>query len=147
MQGGDASGADWRRSEGDPCARKKAPPGGEEPLLQVFRGTPQRAGGFASYLGGAGVNPSRLRPGSGFGLGLGAFFGSFLPLSLLPMGPSVPQKAGSGKAKKAERGWRHSAGGRRSPCGLRSGGRRKAMLYCLCSGTLSWLAPASACVW
>jgi hypothetical protein len=36
------------------------------------------------YLGGAGVNISRLL-GSGFGLGFGAFFASFLPLSLLPM--------------------------------------------------------------
>ena len=44
------------------------------------------------YFGGAGVNPSRLRPGSGFGLGLGAFFASFLPLSLLPMRASMTQK-------------------------------------------------------
>jgi len=35
---------------------------------------------------------SRLRPGSGLGLGFGAFFASFLPLSLLPMDASVPQK-------------------------------------------------------
>jgi len=32
----------------------------------------------------AGENPSRLRPGSGFGFGLGAFLTSFLPLSLFP---------------------------------------------------------------
>jgi hypothetical protein len=44
------------------------------------------------YFGGAGVNPSRLRPGSGLGLGFGAFLTSFLPLSLLPMPVSVTQK-------------------------------------------------------
>jgi hypothetical protein len=38
-----------------------------------------------------------LRPGSGLGLGFGAFFTSFLPLSLLPMGHSMTQKACSGK--------------------------------------------------
>ena len=37
-----------------------------------------------SYFGGAGVKISRFE-GSGFGFGLGAFFASFLPLSLLPM--------------------------------------------------------------
>ena len=41
------------------------------------------------YLGGAGVKISRLRPGSGFGLGFGAFLASFLPLSLLPMRQSM----------------------------------------------------------
>jgi hypothetical protein len=45
------------------------------------------------------MNPSRLRPGSGLGLGFGAFFASFLPLSLLPMDASVPQMGGGGKAK------------------------------------------------
>ena len=45
------------------------------------------------------MNPSRLRPGSGFGLGFGAFFTSFLPLSLLPMNASVPQMGDGGKAK------------------------------------------------
>lgn len=49
------------------------------------------------YFGGAGVNPSRLRPGSGLGLGFGAFLTSFLPLSLLPMGASVTQKGCGGK--------------------------------------------------
>jgi hypothetical protein len=49
------------------------------------------------YFGGAGVNPSRLRPGSGFGFGFGAFLTSFLPLSLLPMGASVTQKGRGGK--------------------------------------------------
>jgi hypothetical protein len=38
----------------------------------------------ASYFGGGGVKISRFE-GSGFGFGLGAFFASFLPLSLLPM--------------------------------------------------------------
>lgn len=37
------------------------------------------------------MNISRLRPGSGFGLGLGAFLVSFLPLSLLPMRDRMPQ--------------------------------------------------------
>jgi hypothetical protein len=45
------------------------------------------------------MNPSRLRPGSGLGLGFGAFFASFLPLSLLPMDASVPQMGDGGKAK------------------------------------------------
>lgn len=52
------------------------------------------------YFGGAGVNPSRLRPGSGFAFGFGAFLTSFLPLSLLPMDASVPQKGARGKVKK-----------------------------------------------
>jgi hypothetical protein len=50
-----------------------------------------------SYFGGAGVNPSRLCAGSGLGFGLGAFLTSFLPLSLLPMDASVPQKGGRRK--------------------------------------------------
>lgn len=50
-------------------------------------------GETAAYLGGtAGVKISRLRPGSGFGFGLGAFFVSFLPLSLFPMRASMTQK-------------------------------------------------------
>ncbi len=57
----------------------------------------RRGGLWAPYFGGAGMNPSRLRPGSGFGLGFGAFFASFLPLSLLPMDASVPQEARGGK--------------------------------------------------
>src|ERR1017187_8161460 len=51
------------------------------------------------YFGGAGVNPSRLRPGSGLGFGFGAFLTSFLPLSLLPMDASVTQKGAEGKDK------------------------------------------------
>ena len=54
-------------------------------------------GDWLPYFGGAGANPSRLRPGSGLGLGFGAFLTSFLPLSLLPMRRSVPQEAWSGK--------------------------------------------------
>src|SRR6266567_968308 len=54
------------------------------------------------YFGAAGVNPSRLRPGSGLGFGLGAFFTSFLPLSLLPMIASVPHSASSEKTGEAE---------------------------------------------
>ena len=45
------------------------------------------------YLGGAGVNTSRFWPGSGLGLGFGAFLTSFLPLSLFPMRESMTQKA------------------------------------------------------
>jgi len=51
------------------------------------------------YFGGAGMNPSRLRPGSGLGFGFGAFLASFLPLSLLPMGVSVTQEGEEGKDK------------------------------------------------
>src|SRR5260370_32780755 len=47
-----------------------------------------------TYFGGAGVNTSGLRPGSGFGLGFGAFLTSFLPLSLFPMAASLPQFSG-----------------------------------------------------
>jgi hypothetical protein len=49
---------------------------------------------MAGYFGGAGgVKISRFRPGSGFGFGFGAFFVSFLPLSLLPMHASMTQLA------------------------------------------------------
>ncbi|MGB8031045.1 MAG: hypothetical protein WCF30_15435 [Terracidiphilus sp.] len=44
------------------------------------------------FAGGGGVKISRLRPGSGFGFGLGAFFASLLPLSLFPMQASMTQK-------------------------------------------------------
>jgi hypothetical protein len=57
------------------------------------------------YLGGAGANVSRLRPGSGFGLGLGAFLTSFLPLSLLPMGRSLTQKGLGEKSAAANFYW------------------------------------------
>jgi len=58
-------------------------------------GIPQNVHWVVDYFGGAGgeVKISRLRPGSGFGFGLGAFFASFLPLSLLPMHASMTQKA------------------------------------------------------
>ena len=52
------------------------------------------------YLGGAGVKISRLWLGSGLGLGLGAFFTSFLPLSLFPMRESMTQTGTQGKSKK-----------------------------------------------
>ena len=62
---------------------------------------------MAPYFGGgAGMNPSRLRPGSGLGLGFGAFFASFLPLSLLPMDRSVPQMGRDGKERN--RGYAHA---------------------------------------
>ena len=44
------------------------------------------------FDGGGGEKISRLRPGSGFGFGLGAFLTSFLPLSLFPMYASMTQK-------------------------------------------------------
>ncbi len=71
---------------------KKALPGGRAFLHRVARRRGRWIGAY--FGGGAGMNPSRLRPGSGFGLGLGAFFTSFLPLSLLPMIASVPQMGG-----------------------------------------------------
>jgi hypothetical protein len=48
---------------------------------------PSHAGALraAAYLVGGGVKTSRLPTGTGFGFGFGAFFASFLPLSLLPM--------------------------------------------------------------
>jgi hypothetical protein len=42
------------------------------------------------------------RAGSGLGFGLGAFLTSFLPLSLLPMAASVPQKGGVRKDKNTK---------------------------------------------
>ena len=54
----------------------------------------------AAYFGGGGeVKISRLRPGSGFGFGLGAFFASRLPLSLFPMQASMTQKARAEKPR------------------------------------------------
>jgi len=69
----------------------------------AFRLWPASGGMQWPYFGGAGVNPSRLRPGSGFGFGFGAFLTSFLPLSLLPMGASVTQKGRGGKGQKLNR--------------------------------------------
>jgi hypothetical protein len=68
-----------------------APPHAFRPRVEATAQCP------AYFGGGAGVNTSRLRPGSGFGFGLGAFFASFLPLSLLPMRPSMTQKPFSEK--------------------------------------------------
>ena len=78
---------------------QKSPPAWEGLFVLIGRRAER---GSHLYFGGAGVNPSRLRPGSGLGFGLGAFFCSFLPLSLLPMGPSVPQKGTLGKERSAE---------------------------------------------
>ncbi|MDE3188842.1 MAG: hypothetical protein KGM96_15120 [Acidobacteriota bacterium] len=62
---------------------------------------PAQAGQPArSYFGGGGVKISRLPDGSGFGLGFGAFFASFLPLSLLPMRESMTQKGLLGKGRR-----------------------------------------------
>jgi hypothetical protein len=44
------------------------------------------------------VKTSRRWPGSGLGFGLGAFFASFLPLSLLPMAVSMTQNSRLRKA-------------------------------------------------
>src|ERR1035438_10404926 len=71
----------------------------ERRVLETLPG--KRARRCPAYLGGAGVNPSRLRPGSGLGLGFGAFLTSFLPLSLLPMPRSVTQKGLWGKDQKS----------------------------------------------
>jgi hypothetical protein len=75
--------------------RKQLPRQGRHSLVCARRSM-RRA--VQSYFGGAGVNPSRLCAGSGLGFGLGAFLTSFLPLSLLPMDASVPQK---GRVRKA----------------------------------------------
>ena len=75
----------------------KGPPGGGRALGRRRRRDPNERGSRCrAYLGGAGVNPSRLRPGSGLGLGFGAFLTSFLPLSLLPMGRSVTHDRAQG---------------------------------------------------
>ena len=68
-------------------------------LHRVEKGELQRP-----YFGGAGTNPSRLRPGSGLGFGFGAFLASFLPLSLLPMGASVTQEGRGRKELNAATG-------------------------------------------
>jgi hypothetical protein len=70
----------------------------EKTLPRLQRGSPVRRA-VLSYFGGAGVKISRLCAGSGLGFGLGAFLTSFLPLSLLPMAASVPQKGGVGEEK------------------------------------------------
>ena len=88
----------WKKIEAK-TGCKKALRGG--PLMFEF--DQERGSRCGAYLGGAGVNPSRLRPGSGLGLGFGAFLTSFLPLSLLPMGRSVTQK---GRGAKGRRQWR-----------------------------------------
>ena len=67
-----------------------------------MRGTPARWAVLSYFGGGAGVKTSRLCASSGLGFGLGAFLTSFLPLSLLPMDASVPQKGGVGEDKNSE---------------------------------------------
>src|ERR1700722_9339081 len=58
--------------------RKTSPSLGNQRLRdQLFGGPPRR------------VSSPRFRPGSTLGLGLGAFFVSRLPLSLLPMEPNI----------------------------------------------------------
>ena len=78
------------------------------PVSQKFEGPPAREGlllfartrQHSAYFCGAGaVKPSRLAPGSGFALGFGAFFTSFLPLSLFPMGHRMPQLTSNEKTK------------------------------------------------
>jgi hypothetical protein len=80
------------------CRGRKTASQAEKTLPRLQRGSPVRRA-VLSYFGGAGVNPSRLCAGSGLGFGLGAFLTSFLPLSLLPMAASVPQKGGVGEEK------------------------------------------------
>ena len=76
--------------------KQKNPSAPGRTFLPVLGGAPEDAD---CYFGGAGVNPSRLWLGSGLGLGFGAFFASFLPLSLLPMGASVTQEGRERKDK------------------------------------------------
>lgn len=68
-----------------PRAAHRAPPGTPPPRCR------SRALRTCYFAGG--VKISRFWLGSGFGLGLGAFFVSFLPLSLFPMAASLTQKA------------------------------------------------------
>ena len=55
----------------------------------ISRGSNPKLKTAVYFGGGGGVKISCLRPGSGFGFGLGAFFVSFLPLSLFPMQASM----------------------------------------------------------
>jgi hypothetical protein len=57
-----------------------------------------------------------LRPGSGLGLGFGAFLTSFLPLSLLPMATSMTQKASRGKERICRMPFRVLSPARLSSC-------------------------------
>jgi hypothetical protein len=54
------------------------------PFVERLATHSQSTSANAAYLGGAGVKISRFE-GSGLGFGFGAFFASFLPLSLFPM--------------------------------------------------------------
>jgi hypothetical protein len=76
------------------------------------------------YFGGAGMNPSRLRPGSGLGFGFGAFLASFLPLSLLPMVASVTQEGGSGEGLSIRLRWNETAQYTAAAKSRRDGARR-----------------------
>jgi hypothetical protein len=78
--------------------RRKTTSQAERTLLRLKRGAPVMRAAWP-YFGGAGVKTSRLWAGSGLGFGLGAFLASFLPLSLLPMAASVPQKGGLGEGE------------------------------------------------
>jgi hypothetical protein len=69
-------------------ARHTATP---QPQRLARRGANSCFDSVAYFGGGGGEKISRLRPGSTFGFGFGAFFTSFLPLSLLPMRPSISQ--------------------------------------------------------
>jgi hypothetical protein len=65
------------------------------------------------YFGGAGVKTSRLRPGSAFGLGFGAFLVSLRPLSLFAMAVSMTQKSSPEKCLLEHRSIRGQARGLR----------------------------------
>ncbi len=91
----------------------------------------------AAYFGGAagGAKISRFRPGSGFGFGLGAFFTSFLPLSLLPMRPSMTQMPGAEKSY-----WNAVGTGAPARVTNRSG-RQQALSNCARSACISRSEP------
>jgi hypothetical protein len=75
-----------------PHKREKPSLGTERAFLRRFADARLWSGQESPYFaGGAGVKISR-RLGSGLGFGLGAFFVSFLPLSLFPMARSLTQK-------------------------------------------------------
>lgn len=81
------------------CLKQNGPP--ERDGRFMFRERDLRLRLMPRYFGGAGVNTSRFWLGSGLGLGLGAFFASLRPLSLLPMQASVPQVGGGGEVGNA----------------------------------------------
>ena len=78
----DRAGAHRRRTEHYRAAQRSARVFLMQGLYPTLGGGPPRR-----------VSSPRLRPGSTLGLGLGAFFVSCLPLSLLPMKPNITRMA------------------------------------------------------